>query len=111
MSGDNNEMSRLANEMAKAISTAVEERYIMEEAKLEAVLRANGWVKAEEIFVEIMLAIEQGESNADIRIKDLAPHTYKVMMGAGKVYAGEIGKAICEVFKKRNTQKNNGGWE
>ena len=55
---------------------------------------------AEEIFADIMSAIEQGNSNADTRIKDLAPHTYTVMMQIGKVYAGEIGKAICQAFKK-----------
>ena len=55
---------------------------------------------AREIFEEIMLAIEQGESNADVRIKDLAPHTRAVMTTVGKVYSGEIGKTICEVFKK-----------
>lgn len=48
-----NEIHKLAKQMSEAITTAVEERYIEDEAKLEAVLRANGWVKAEEIFAEI----------------------------------------------------------
>lgn len=54
MSGDKqNEIHELAKQMSEAISTAVEQRYIEDEAKLQAVLRANGWVKAEEIFAEI----------------------------------------------------------
>ena len=48
-----NEIHELAKQMSEAISTEVEQKYIMEEAKLEAVLRANGWVKAEEIFAEM----------------------------------------------------------
>lgn len=47
------EIHELAKQMSEAISTEVEQRYIEDEAKLEAVLRANGWVKAEEIFAEI----------------------------------------------------------
>lgn len=53
------EITELANEMAKAISTAVEQKYIMDETKLEAVLRANGWVKAEEIFAEIEVKLKE----------------------------------------------------
>lgn len=47
------EIHELSKQMGEAISTAVEQRYIEDEAKLQAVLRANGWVKAEEIFAEI----------------------------------------------------------
>lgn len=47
------EMHELAKQMSEAISTAVEQRYIKDEAKLEAVLRANGWCKASDIFEEI----------------------------------------------------------
>ena len=47
------EIHELVKQMSEAISTEVEKKYIMEEAKLEAVLRANGWVKAEEIFAVI----------------------------------------------------------
>jgi hypothetical protein len=47
------EIHELSKQMSEAISTAVEQRYIENEVKLQAVLRANGWVKAEEIFAEI----------------------------------------------------------
>jgi hypothetical protein len=58
-----NEIHELAKQMSEAISTEVEKKYIMEEAKLEAVLKANGWVKAEGIFAEI----EQVMSSLDRR--------------------------------------------
>lgn len=60
---------------------------------------------AREIFAEIMSAIEQGKSNADARMKDLAPYTHKTMTAVGKVYSGEIGKAISEVFKNKYTEE------
>lgn len=51
------EIHELAKQMSEAISTEVKQRYIEDEAKLEAVLIANGWRKstdvAEEIFAEI----------------------------------------------------------
>lgn len=47
------EMHELAKQMSEAISTAVEQRYIEDEAKLEAVLRANGWRKASDVAEEI----------------------------------------------------------
>ena len=47
------EMHELAKQMSEAISTAVEQRYIEDEAKLEAVLRANGWRKASDVAREI----------------------------------------------------------
>ncbi len=39
------EMRYLADEMGKAISTECEKRYLADERKLEAVLKANGWHK------------------------------------------------------------------
>lgn len=60
------EIHELAKQMSKAISTEVEQKYIMEEAKLEAVLRANGWVKAEEIFAEIETSLHYKLINGEI---------------------------------------------
>lgn len=52
-----NEIHDLANKMSVAISTEIEQRYITDEKKLEAVLIENGWCKstdlAREIFEEI----------------------------------------------------------
>ena len=53
------EMHELAKQMSEAISTAVEQRYIEDEAKLEAVLRANGWRKASDVAREIFEEIEE----------------------------------------------------
>lgn len=44
----NKEMRDLAKLMGEAISTERERRYIEDEAKLEAVLRENGWSKQSE---------------------------------------------------------------
>ena len=62
------EIHELAKQMSKAISTEVEQKYIMEEAKLEAVLRANGWVKAEEIFAEIETSLHYKLINGEIHL-------------------------------------------
>lgn len=59
---EQNEIHELAKQMSEAISTEVEIRRIKDEAKLRAVLIANGWRKAsevaEEIFAEIDNALE-----------------------------------------------------
>ena len=49
-------MRKIANEMQEAISTEYKRRVLEDERKLEAVLRANGWVKAEEIFEQLKSA-------------------------------------------------------
>ena len=60
MSGDNiDEMRYLADEMGKAISTAYEQRYLADERKLEAVLKANGWRKASDVAREIFEEIDK----------------------------------------------------
>jgi formaldehyde-activating enzyme involved in methanogenesis len=60
MEKQNNEMRYLADEMGKAISTAVEQRYLEDEAELQAVLIENGWRKASEVAREIFEVIEEG---------------------------------------------------
>ena len=52
------EIHELAKQMSEAISTAIEERYIEDEAKLQAVLIANGWRKASDLAEEIFAEIE-----------------------------------------------------
>lgn len=97
MSRDNNQMSRLANEMAKAISTEVEQRYITDEAKLEAVLRANGWVKAEKIFAEI----DELMSKLDRRY--MASGNPKQSWGVRGAMT-----ELAELKKKYESEKDNG---
>ena len=48
-----NEIHELAKQMSEAISTAVEQRYIEDEAKLRAVLIENGWRKASDVVRDI----------------------------------------------------------
>lgn len=47
------EMRYLADEMGKAISTEIKIRYLEDERKLEAVLKANGWHKQSEVVEKI----------------------------------------------------------
>lgn len=56
------EMRRLADEMGAAISTEYKRRVLADEKKLEAVLKANGWCKASEIFEEIEEGIKAAVS-------------------------------------------------
>ncbi len=55
---------------------------------------------AREIFEEIEKALEQAKEIADVRIRELAPHTYKVMREAGKLYHKHDSNAIDELKKK-----------
>ena len=63
------EIHDLAKQMSEAISTAVEQRYIEDEAKLRAVLIENGWRKAsevaEEIFGKIFALCDNAEDKLD----------------------------------------------
>lgn len=54
---------------------------------------------AAEIFAEIMQAIEKGVAEAQEKVNR---NTYLInlLSSAGKMYAGHIGAAIVEVFKK-----------
>ena len=60
---------------------------------------------AREIFEEIEEAIVQSNEISDIRMKELAPHTYKVMMEAGKLYYTAIIRAVSELKKKYTEEK------
>ncbi len=55
---------------------------------------------AREIFEEIEEAIMQSNEISDIRMRELAPHTYKVMREAGKLYYTAIVRAVAELKKK-----------
>lgn len=48
-----NEMTKIADEMQKAISDAYTKKLRADERKLEEVLRENGWHKASDIFADI----------------------------------------------------------
>jgi hypothetical protein len=60
---------------------------------------------AREIFEEIEKALEQAKEIADIRIRELAPTTYKVMREVGKLYHKHDSNAIAEL-KKKYTEDN-----
>jgi hypothetical protein len=66
------EMHELAKQMSEAISTAVEQRYIEDEAKLEAVLRANGWRKAPEVIEDLFEEFEALVTQKDMPITTMA---------------------------------------
>lgn len=53
-----NEIHELAKQMSEAISTAVEQRYIEDEAKLRAVLIENGWRESSEVASDIFAEID-----------------------------------------------------
>lgn len=53
------EIHELAKQMGEAISTEIEQRYIEDEAKLQAVLIENGWRRASEVAREIFAEIEK----------------------------------------------------
>jgi hypothetical protein len=91
------EIHDLAKQMSEAISTAVEQRYIEDEAKLEAVLRANGWRKASEVAREIFEEIDK-------RLDDLT-----IVMGALdslRTFHKTIEKvtAVVDELKKKYTE-------
>lgn len=66
------EIHELAKQMSEAISTAVEQRYIEDEAKLEAVLRANGWRKAPEVIEDLFEEFEALVTQKDMPITTMA---------------------------------------
>lgn len=47
------EIHEIAKQMSEAISTEVEQRYIEDEAKLQAVLIEKGWRKAIDVALEV----------------------------------------------------------
>ena len=83
------EMHELAKQMSEAISTAVEQRYIEDEAKLEAVLRANGWRKASDVARKIFEEIE------DIRLE----HSY------GEIDGNELNVKLFNLKKKYESEE------
>lgn len=85
------EIHELAKQMSEAISTEVEQRYIEDEAKLEAVLIANGWRKATDFAREIFEEIERTCEN------------YRYFYEG--TYAPELKNALAELKKKRTEEE------
>lgn len=80
----NNEMRYLADEMGKAISTEVRRRYLEDERKLEAVLKANGWRKVSEIIDKVLELLDENECR----------------VGSGVYYYGSLKHDIAELKNK-----------
>ena len=98
-------------EMAQTIHDVAEAHHIIWCTELAKILYNAGYRKAsdvaEEIFAEVMQAIEKGVAEAKEKVtnseKDFAFRD--VLLHTGELYAGNIGKDICEVFKNY-TQKS-----
>lgn len=74
------EIHELAKQMSEAISTAVEERYIEDEAKLRAVLIESGWRKASEVAEEIFDDLEKyGEYDSGMYHFVIGAYTYQTI--------------------------------
>ncbi len=60
---------------------------------------------AREIFVDVMEAVEKAIAEANKTITDkTSPHISEILVSTGQMYAGHIGKSICEVFKKYESE-------
>ena len=59
---------------------------------------------AREIFADVMIAIEKGVAEANKIITDKAPTAKELLHPTGGMYAGCIGKSICGVFKKYESE-------
>lgn len=67
--------------------------------------------QSENMVREILVAIEKGTKEGDDKIiaKTTLPDFRKVLLSTGKMYAGCIGMAICEVLKKYTETKEGEG--
>lgn len=59
---------------------------------------------AREIFEEVMQALEKGVAEANKTILDKTRIFTEELICTGEMYAGHIGKSICEVFKKYESE-------
>lgn len=59
---------------------------------------------AREIFEEVMQALEKGIAEANKTILDKTRIFTEELICTGEMYAGHIGKSICEVFKKYESE-------
>lgn len=59
---------------------------------------------AREIFKEVMQALEKGVAEANKTILDKTRIFTEELICTGEMYAGHIGKSICEVFKKYESE-------
>ena len=75
------------------------EEYVAE-ALIEKGYRQESEI-AEELFNNIMNALEKGveEANDVVKNSTIDSEFRAVLLHAGEMYAGHIGKAICDVFR------------
>ena len=59
---------------------------------------------AREIFEGVMQAIEDGTKNATSTLKQSVTTHEKLLVSTGEMYGGFIGKAICQFFKKYESE-------
>ena len=101
-----NQIEEMANDLAKICPDLAENccGQINCVTHLTLSLSKMGYRKASdvarEIFEEIEKALEQAKEIADIRIRELAPHTYQVMREVGKLYCKHDSSAVAELKKK-----------
>lgn len=102
MSGDKqNEIHELAKQMSEAISTAVEQRYIEDEAKLRAVLIENGWRKASAVASEFIKDLAEF---LDDNKKQMLVNGHSVWF----INADDLTEFTAELKKKYTEDSNNG---
>ena len=59
---------------------------------------------AREIFDGVMQAIEEGTKNATSTLKQSITTHEKLLVSTGEMYSGFVGKAICQFFKKYESE-------
>lgn len=59
---------------------------------------------ATEIFDGVMQAIEEGTKNATSTLKQSITTHEKLLVSTGEMYSGFVGKAICQFFKKYESE-------
>ena len=59
---------------------------------------------AREIFEGVMQAIEDGTKTATSTLKQSVTTHEKLLVSTGEMYGGFIGKAICQFFKKYESE-------
>lgn len=57
-----------------------------------------------DIFEGVMQAIEEGTKNATSTLKQSITTHEKLLVSTGEMYSGFVGKAICQFFKKYESE-------
>lgn len=72
------------------------------------IITTLGYRKTEDIAMEIfdgvMQAIEEGTKNATSTLKQSVTTHEKLLVSTGEMYSGFVGKAICQFFKKYESE-------